>query len=68
MRTNIVLNDELVAEAFKYSDATTKRDLVNQALKDFITHHKRKNMLDLVGKVKISDDYDYKALRQTEKN
>jgi len=66
MRTNIVLNDDLVAEAFRYSDATTKRDLVNQALKDFITHHKRKNMLDLVGKVNISEDYDYKALRQTE--
>jgi len=26
MRTNIVLDDELVSEAFKYSDATTKRD------------------------------------------
>jgi len=66
MRTNIVLNDELVAEAFKYSDATTKRDLVNQALKDFITLHKRKNMLELVGKVNIAEDYDYKALRRTE--
>jgi len=65
MRTNIVLNDELVAEAFKYSDATTKRDLVNQALKDFITLHKRKNLLELVGKVNIAEDYDYKALRQT---
>jgi len=66
MRTNIVLDDELVAEAFKYSDATTKRDLVNQALKDFITLHKRKNMLELVGKVSIAEDYDHKALRQTE--
>ena len=66
MRTNIVLNDELVAEAFKCSDATTKRELVNQALKDFIAHHKRKNMLELVGKVNIAEEYDYKALRQTE--
>ena len=63
MRTNIVLDDKLVSEAFKYSDATTKRDLVNQALKDFIIHHKRKNMLELVGKVKIADEYDHKALR-----
>jgi len=66
MRTNIVLNDELVAEAFKYSDAVTKRDLVDQALKDFVTHHKRKNMLELVGKVNIAEDYDHKALRQNE--
>jgi len=66
MRTNIVLDDELVTEAFKYSDATTKRDLVNQALKDFVTRHKRKNMLELVGKVHLAEDYDYKALRHND--
>jgi Arc/MetJ family transcription regulator len=66
MRTNIVLDDKLVSEAFKYSDATTKRDLVNQALKDFIIHHKRKNMLELVGKVSIANGYDHKALRSNE--
>jgi len=66
MRTNIVLDDELVAEAFKYSNATTKRDLVNQALKDFVSRYKRKNILELVGKVEISEVYDYKALRQHE--
>ncbi len=66
MRTNIVLDDKLVAEAFKYSDATTKRDLVNQALKDFVVRHKRKNMLELVGKVNIADGYDYKSLRNND--
>ena len=66
MGTNIVLNDELVTEAFKYRDATTKRDLVKQALMDFIAHHKRKKMLELVGKVNIAEDYDYKPLRQPE--
>jgi len=66
MRTNIVLDDKLIAEAFKYSDATTKRDLVNQALKDFVVRHKRKNMLELVGKVNIAEGYDYKSLRNNE--
>jgi len=66
MRTNIVLDDKLVSEAFKYSDATTKRDLVHQALKDFIIHHKRKNMLELVGKVDIAVGYDHKALRSND--
>jgi Arc/MetJ family transcription regulator len=64
MRTNIVINDDLLAEAFEYSDAKTKRDLVNQALQDFVAHHRRKNILDLVGKVHIADDYDHKALRE----
>ena len=34
MRTNIVLNDELVDEAFKYAtDIKTKRELIEVALK-----------------------------------
>ena len=66
MRTNIVLDDKLVEEAFKYSEATTKRDLVHQALTDFVCHHKRKNILELVGQVEISEAYDYKALRRNE--
>jgi len=42
MRTNIVLNDELVAEAFQYSDASIKRGLVEEALQDLsgIVHEK----------------------------
>jgi Arc/MetJ family transcription regulator len=37
MRTNIVLNNELVNEAFKYSPAiSTKRELIEVALADKI--------------------------------
>lgn len=36
MRTNIELNDELIAEARKYSKARTKRALVEEALATFI--------------------------------
>ena len=36
MRTNIVLNDDLLAEAGKYSHARSKRELVEEALKTFI--------------------------------
>jgi Arc/MetJ family transcription regulator len=32
MRTNIVLNEELLREAMQYSKATTKRALVEEAL------------------------------------
>lgn len=37
MRTNIELNDDLVAEARKYSKAKSKRALVEEALAAFIT-------------------------------
>jgi Arc/MetJ family transcription regulator len=36
MRTNIVLNEELIREAQKYSQARTKRGLVEEALRTFV--------------------------------
>ncbi len=36
MRTNIVLDDELVREAMEYSTARTKRSLIEEALHAFI--------------------------------
>ncbi len=64
MRTNIVLDDALVAEALKLSNATTKKELVHEALKEFVENRKRLNLLDLAGKVEFAANYDYKALRE----
>jgi Arc/MetJ family transcription regulator len=36
MRTNIVLNDDLVREAMRYSRARTRRALVEEALSTFV--------------------------------
>ena len=36
MRTNIVLNDDLLREAAKYSAARTKRGILEEALQSFI--------------------------------
>jgi Arc/MetJ family transcription regulator len=36
MRTNIVLDDVLIQEAMKYSQARTRRALIEEALKTFI--------------------------------
>lgn len=36
MRTNLVLNDDLVEEAMRYSQARSKRALVEEALKTFV--------------------------------
>jgi Arc/MetJ family transcription regulator len=63
MRTNIVLNDQLVEQAFLFAPVKTKRELVEYALREFVEQHQRRNLLDLAGKVKIRDDYDYKAMR-----
>jgi Arc/MetJ family transcription regulator len=65
MRTNVDLDDALVEEAFRLTTAKTKKELLHQALEALIQAKKRKNLLDLAGKVQLADDYDYKALRQT---
>jgi len=64
MRTNIVLDDQLVDEAFKYAEnINTKKDLIEIALKEFVRNRKMKNIKDLKGKILFSDDYDYKKMR-----
>lgn len=64
MRTNIVLNDELVDEATRVTGITTKKDLVHEALRVLIATRKRKNLLDLAGKIQFAPGYNYKALRE----
>jgi len=64
MRTNIVLDDQLVDEAFKYAEnINTKKDLIEIALKEFVRNRKMRNLKDLKGKIVFSDDYDYKKMR-----
>jgi Arc/MetJ family transcription regulator len=64
MRTNIVLDEGLVSEAFKLSGVKTKRDLLHQALKEFVENRKRHNLLHLEGRIKFAAGYDYKVLRE----
>jgi len=64
MRTNVVLNDELVDEALRYSQAiSTKRELIEIALKEYVENRKRKNIKELRGKIKFRENYNYKAMR-----
>lgn len=63
MRTNIVLDEKLVQAAFKYSKGKTKRDLVHQALQEFVEHHRRRDVRKLRDTVKIRQRYDHKKLR-----
>ena len=64
MRTNIVLDDQLVDEAFKYAEnISTNKDLIEIALKEFVKNRKMKNIKDLKGKILFADNYDYKKMR-----
>ena len=64
MRTNIVLDENLVEEGLRLSGAKTKKELVNQALRELVENRRRRNLLDLAGKIEFADDYDYKQARE----
>jgi len=63
MRTNIVLDDDLVKEAFRHSAAKTKKGLVDEALRELIRVRRRRSLKDLKGRIRFAEDYDYKKLR-----
>lgn len=63
MRTNIVMDDELVEEAFSLTRVRTKRELVHLALSELVRIKRKKNLLDLAGKIEFSPDFDHKSMR-----
>ena len=64
MRTNIVLDDELVQEAFSLTGIRTKRELVHVALNELVRRRRKKDLLELAGKVKLRADFDHKKMRR----
>lgn len=64
MRTNIVLNDELIKKAFRHSSARTKKELVHEALEELISARQRRDLRDLRGKISFAKSYDHKKLRK----
>jgi Arc/MetJ family transcription regulator len=64
MRTNIVLDDDLVDEALTLTGAKTKSELVRLAIVELIRTRKRKNLLDLAGQIQFRDDFDHKKDRE----
>lgn len=66
MRTNIDIDEELIAEATRLTGIKTKKDLVHQALKLLIDSKKRRSIFELEGKIQFAPGYDYKAAREAD--
>lgn len=64
VRTNIVLDDDLVKEAMTLTGVRTKRDVVHLALEELVRSRKKKNLLDLAGRIQFRRGFDHKALRK----
>jgi len=57
-------HDMLPEYNFDYSKAKTKKELINEALKELIISRQRLDLRDLRGKIDFRSDYDYKKLRK----
>jgi Arc/MetJ family transcription regulator len=64
MATNLSIDPNLLSEALDVGGLGTKKDTVNQALKEFIQRRKQRQIIDLFGNLPADDDYDYKIGRK----
>ena len=55
MRTNIDINDDLLAKAKKLSSIKTKKDIIQKALELFVTIENQKKLAELRGKIQLDD-------------
>ncbi|QEC75796.1 type II toxin-antitoxin system VapB family antitoxin [Mucilaginibacter ginsenosidivorax] len=55
MRTNIDIDDVLMAKAKKLSNLKTKKAIIEQALKLYVTLENQQKLAELWGKVEIDD-------------
>lgn len=63
MATNLALDDGLIEEARQLSGLRTKKDVVTQALVEYIQRRKQLKVLDLFGTVDFEDEFDAKVQR-----
>ena len=64
MRTNVVPDDDLVQQAFALTSIRTRRALVHLAPSELVRRRRKKDLLDLSGKVKRRPDFDHRAMRR----
>ncbi len=58
MRTNIVLDEKLIEKGKKYTGISTKKELVDFALRELIKRKERKGILRLKGKLHWKGDLE----------
>ncbi|WP_417549094.1 type II toxin-antitoxin system VapB family antitoxin [Methylophaga sp.] len=58
MRTNIVIDDKLMADALKASGYTTKKEVVEQGLKLLLLRSQQQNIRKLRGRIKWEGDLE----------
>ena len=63
MTTNLALDDGLIEEARQLGGQRTKKDVVTQALLEYVQRRKQLKLLDLFGTVDFEENFDTKVQR-----
>lgn len=64
MAINIPIDEALIKEALSYDNQQSERDVVEQALREYVQRRKQIKAIDLFGTIDYDEDYDYKQQRQ----
>jgi len=63
VRTNAVLDDELIREAMKLANVIAMREAAEAALRRYVHSGRQRRLVALKGTGGIGKDYDYKRMR-----
>ena len=64
MATNLALDDNLIEEARALGGQRTKKEVVTQALLEYVQRRKQLKMLELFGTLEYDPDFDAGAQRR----
>jgi len=64
MPTNLAIDEKLLDEALRLGGFKTKKNTVNEALREFIHRRKQKDILSIFGKIEMEVSYNYKKARK----
>jgi Arc/MetJ family transcription regulator len=64
MPTNLAIDDDLMTEAQQVGGHRTKKDTVNEALREYILRRRQAKVVGLFGKIEFERGYDYKRQRR----
>lgn len=64
MNTNLKVVENLIQEALELGGQTSKRAVIEEALREYVQRRKQLKILELFGTIEYDDNYDFKEQRQ----
>ena len=63
MATNVEIDPELIQQALRLGGKRTKREVIEEALREYVSRREQQEIVSLFGTIDYDDDYDYKKQR-----